>query len=299
MTSPHAPDPMQPPPAYRLKRPAPATTAQKPGLAPALCPIIVSCPHTGTWVPPEMARLMNPTVLQTLPDTDWYVDGLYDFAPSIGADLLSATYSRYVIDLNRDPRDQPLYGDGRVESSLFPQDTFHNEPLFTIDRNTPPLRDLRKPFLTTVYQPYHQQIEHLIQEKKRTFSHVLLWEAHSITRHVPRIQKEPFADIIIGDGLGTTCTAAITDIIRSGLGGSYVTVMNQPFRGGYITRHYGKPDAGVFTIQIEMSQDLYLKPQAHGFPEISDQSIALKKALEQTMRAVSAHLVAHHLREDP
>jgi N-formylglutamate deformylase len=258
-------------------------------------PIIVSCPHTGTQIPHDFRSLLDQKIAITLPDTDWYVNELYDFAPGLGTPVVSGLFSRYVIDLNRDPQDKPLYGDGRIETGLFPQDTFHSKPLFLRGFDQDLLNAIRKRSFDHIYLPYHEQLQTLLEKKKKDFSTILLWEAHSIARWVPRIQKEPFADIMIGDALGTTCSPEITEILRATLSENFETVINSPFKGGHITRHYAKPKLGVMTVQIEMSQDLYLLKDLEGkesFPTLSPRASQLKNALKKAMLAVQEYLVS-------
>lgn len=256
-------------------------------------PIIVSCPHTGVLIPPNFAALMNREVLDRLPDTDWYVDRLYDFAPSMGISVLSATISRYFVDLNRAPDSKPLYNDGRVETGLFPKDTFHGAPLFKEHVKPEILAPLQKKAMSDVYFNYHQKLQHLIDSKRKSFSTILLWEAHSINRNVPRIQADPFADMMIGDGENTTCDPRITDLVLTILSRYFKTVANKPFKGGYITRHYAKPQKGIMTLQLEMSQDLYLTSTSNGFPILSDQASALKEALKEAFISLKKYLLSH------
>jgi len=91
-------------------------------------PLLVSLPHGGTYIPAPIAGRMTALALET-PDTDWHVGLLYDFASSIGASVISATHSRYVIDLNRDPAGAPLYS-GADNTELVPLTTFDYSPIY-------------------------------------------------------------------------------------------------------------------------------------------------------------------------
>src|SRR6202167_6281632 len=77
-------------------------------LRPGAASLIVSMPHVGARVPEEIEHGFTP-VARALTDTDWYVDRLYDFVPELGASVIAACYSRYVIDLNRSPDNAVLY----------------------------------------------------------------------------------------------------------------------------------------------------------------------------------------------
>ena len=71
-------------------------------------PLLISVPHDGCHLPKELQGRMTPSGL-AVPDTDWHVAELYDFARELGASMLVANYSRYVVDLNRSASDDVLY----------------------------------------------------------------------------------------------------------------------------------------------------------------------------------------------
>ena len=96
--------------------------------SPGRTPVLISVPHAGTYIPPEIADRMTPAARQ-LPDTDWHVDRLYDFAASLGVGMIVATHSRYVVALNRDPTGKPLYP-GADNTELVPTTTFAREPVY-------------------------------------------------------------------------------------------------------------------------------------------------------------------------
>src|SRR5688500_19636367 len=85
-------------------------------------------PHTGTFLPDWLKERMTP-VAKTLPDTDWHLEPLYGFLDELGASVLVATHSRYVVDLNRPPDNANLYP-GQDTTGVVPLDTFHHEPLY-------------------------------------------------------------------------------------------------------------------------------------------------------------------------
>ena len=118
-------------------------------------PLLVSVPHCGTHVPPDLAARMTPEAL-ALPDTDWHVDRLYDFAGGLGASVIAATHSRYVIDLNRPPDNAPLYP-GADNTELCPTTTFAREPIYRAGREPDEAEVFRR--TETCWRPYHQRLE--------------------------------------------------------------------------------------------------------------------------------------------
>ena len=219
-------------------------------------PVIISSPHSGTLFPPDIASELVQEKLQFPDDTDWFIDLLYDFAPEMGITMICANYNRWVIDLNRNPHNKPLYNDGRVITGLIPVTDFNGEKLYM--DSEPDDREMKRR-ISTYYQPYHEKLASLIKEKKEKFGKVLLFDAHSIRKIVPGIRKEAFPDLIVGDNDGQTASSQLSRTVLSVLNDSdYQVEYNHPFKGGYITRHFGNPSEDIHTIQLEMSKLNYM-----------------------------------------
>jgi N-formylglutamate amidohydrolase len=219
-------------------------------------PLLISVPHSGMTIPLSIARRLPKEQVFSPEDTDWWVDELYQFAPELGIELVSANYSRFVIDLNRS--DEKLYSDGRTETSMVPVSTFSGKALY--DPNDAPgaaeLAERKKEY----YDPYHSYLVSRLAELRQAFGVAVLIDGHSIKSLVPALSSHKFSDFIIGDNLGTTCSPKISESLIKSLPGS---VRNTPFKGGFITRNYGKPDSGIHAVQIEMCQSLYMDESAN------------------------------------
>lgn len=221
-------------------------------------PILLSVPHCGTVIPEELRDEFDPNQLAILDDTDWFVDQLYDFAPAMGITLLSATVSRWVIDLNRNPDDQPLYTDGRVITGLCPVTDFLGAPLYKDQRAAVDQKEVERR-KKLFFQPYHQQISKSLDDLQNEFGKVLLWDCHSIRQRVPSIRKDPFPDLILGDADGTSASPGLSEMtLRNLEGDTRVVAHNEPFKGGFITRYYGKPAENIHALQLEMSKVNYM-----------------------------------------
>ncbi len=221
-------------------------------------PILISVPHCGTEFPDELKEQYNPKLIKAPDDTDWFVQQLYDFAPSMGMIMVSAKYSRWVIDLNRDPQSKPLYTDGRIITALCPATTFLGEPLYRDERKEIDQQEINRR-LEKYYWPYPQQIEENLIRLKNKFGKVLLWDCHSIRQVVPTIQKEKFPDLILGDADGTSASPGVIEITLGVLDhAEYSVSHNHPFKGGFITRHFGKPTENVHALQLEMTKVNYM-----------------------------------------
>jgi N-formylglutamate deformylase len=231
-------------------------------------PILISVPHCGIDFPAELKDQYKPNLIAAPDDTDWFVHQLYDFAPSMGMTLITARYSRWVIDLNRDPQSKPLYTDGRIITALCPTTTFLGEPLYRDgQKEIDQLETSRR--LEKYYWPYHQQIEEHIIRLKKKFGKVLLWDCHSIRQVVPTIQKEKFPDLILGDADGTSASPGIIETTLSVLDhGGYSVSHNHPFKGGFITRHFGNPSENVHALQLEMTKVNYMDDREASYHQV-------------------------------
>jgi N-formylglutamate deformylase len=221
-----------------------------------ILPIVVSCPHVGTYVPDDIKDQMVPGIAEATEDTDWFVHDLYNFCPKIGITLIKANYSRFVIDLNRDPSGKSLYKDNRRQTAIVPLTTFDGKSIYKNGEVSPQEIARRRGLY---FDPYHDAINAELQKLKQQFPNVLFFDAHSIKRLVKSIQDGPFPDVIIGDNDGTTAHANLTtSAIKSLTKGGFNVSHNKPFKGGYLTRSQGRPSEFIHALQLEMSQDLYM-----------------------------------------
>lgn len=221
-------------------------------------PIVISVPHCGIAFPDEIKNDFDQTLITRPDDTDWFVDQLYDFAPSMGMTMISATYSRWVIDLNRDPESKPLYTDGRIITGLCPVTNFLGQSLYTNKRTEVEKAEVERR-LNSYYWPYHRKVENLLSELKLKFGKVLLWDCHSIRQFVPTIQADKFPDLILGSADKTSAAPHLIDMALQCLGsGDYTLSHNSPFKGGYITRSFGKPSNAQHALQLEMCKVHYM-----------------------------------------
>ncbi|MEK6782867.1 MAG: N-formylglutamate amidohydrolase [Bacteroidota bacterium] len=221
-------------------------------------PIVLSIPHCGTFFPDELKDQYKSELIQAPDDTDWFVDQLYNFAPALGIAMISATYSRWVIDLNRDPNSKPLYTDARIITGLCPTTNFLGEPIYKDHCNEVDAIEVARR-LETYYQPYHKKIQELLNDLKDEFGKVLLWDCHSIRQVMKTIQPEKFPDLILGDADGTSASPGIIETALSVLDhGTYSVSHNHPFKGGAITRHFGRPSENQHALQLEMTKVNYM-----------------------------------------
>lgn len=235
----------------------PETTGQAPfGLRPPTAPpvpLVVSIPHTGTWLPSEVRDSLASPAMLAQPMTDWHLHLLYDFLPALGATTIFATVSRFAVDLNRPPRPRALYP-GRFETGLVPLETFQGEAVF----RSPPDADEVEQRRLAWHAPYHSRLQALLDEARTRFGRVVLVDAHSVASAPNRLHGALESEIYLGDRDGATCGRWLRELLREGFVEAGLSVaINAPYKGGYITDHYGR-QRGVEAIQIEMAQRVYM-----------------------------------------
>jgi N-formylglutamate amidohydrolase len=243
----------------------------------------VSVPHCGTEVPEPIAARLHPEIRSDLPDTDWHLERLYDFVPALGGVLLTARLSRYVVDLNRDPEGRPLYP-GRFETGLVPATTFDGAPLYR--GGPPPTPDEVLERRQRYYQPYHDALRAEIEALRARFGHVCLFEAHSIRSEVPALFVGRLPECVLGDAGGESCAPEGAEAVHRALVAAGREVSrNQPFRGGFITRHYGDPAAGVHALQLEMRLSNYMASEGPPWPYDVGRAKVLRAHLAAALEA--------------
>ena len=210
-------------------------------------PLIVSIPHAGTDIPADVSGLRSLDLARR--DADHHVDHLYAFAKELGATVIHSLISRTVIDLNRDPSGQSLYP-GQVTTGLCPETTFDGEPLYQAGASLDNAEIERR--RTAYFNPYHAALREQIERLRALHPAVVLYDAHSIRSHVPRLFDGELPQFNIGSYNGASCAEALTDAMAADCGNDS-HVVNGRFKGGWITRHYGNPARGVHAVQMELA----------------------------------------------
>lgn len=221
-------------------------------------PFVLSVPHCGTEFPDELRDQYKDDMRNRPDDTDWFVHELYDFASDMGITIIHAKYSRWVIDLNRDPQSVPLYNDGRLITGLTTATDFFGNSIYKDNSLIPDEKEISRR-LEAYYWPYYRKIEELLEARRKEFGKVILWDAHSIRRVVETIRKDPFPDMILGTNDGMSARQDIMEVALETLReGPFQVNYNDPFKGGHITRFFGKPDNNIHALQLEMNKVLYM-----------------------------------------
>lgn len=222
-------------------------------------PLLISMPHNGEKIPDDIAVTMTPEAM-TVADTDWYKDKLYDFAKALGAYIIKPHYSRYVIDLNRDPKGTNLYP-GANSTELCPTTAFDLSALYQ-EGKQPTAEEIQRR-VELYWQPYHDALATALGEIKKAHGVAVLLEAHSIMSHVPRFFEGQLPDFNFGTASGESCSDQLISAVESLDFAPYSQVTNGRFKGGFITRNYGNPEQNIHALQLELSQATYMVEKEH------------------------------------
>ena len=252
-------------------------------------PLLLCMPHAGTTIPAEMeARLVSPWLARK--DTDWWIDRLYEFAFRLGASVVRMDVSRTVIDCNRDPSGASLYP-GQATTELCPTTTFDGELLYRIG-GAPQEAEIAAR-RNAWFDPYHRAIEQEIARLRALHPAIVLYDCHSIRSRIRRLFTGTLPHFNIGTFGGASCAPELTARIEQLCDrGPFSRVTNGRFKGGYTTRHYGRPRQGVHALQMELACRGYLRePQGEvdvsNWPCPWDETIAapMQALLEQVLSA--------------
>lgn len=247
-------------------------------------PFILSIPHCGTDFPSEIKEHYNQDLIGQPDDTDWFLELLYDFASDLGITIIHANYSRWVIDLNRDPESQPLYNDGRIITALTPVTDFLGNSIYA-EPTLEPNKDEVERRLEHYYWPYYNKIQDLINSFKKDYKEVFFWDAHSIRSFVPTIRKEKFPELILGNNDETTADSKFIEVSLNSLKDSRFQVNhNTPFKGGHLTRYFGQPQNNVHALQLEMIKTLYMTADELNYD--AKHAKPIKEVLKNTFKSL-------------
>jgi N-formylglutamate amidohydrolase len=248
-------------------------------------PLLISVPHDGREVPDgQRARMTGPGL--ELPDTDWHVARLYDFARRLGASIIVANYSRYVVDLNRPVTDDAMY-EGQVATGLCPRYSFAGEPLYLDDEAVS--GDEVDQRVERYWRPYHERLEATLGRILARHGQALLWDAHSIASRVPRLFDGELPVLNLGTFDDRSCDSLVSAaLLQAAMDSPYSAVLNGRFKGGYITRHYGAPERGVQAVQLELAQRAYMDEHSRDYDSAraSQLSDSLSRLLETFLAVV-------------
>jgi N-formylglutamate deformylase len=243
-------------------------------------PVILAFPHTGTWVPDDIAAKLNGEG-RKLRDTDWHIHELYQgLLPE--ATTVRATFHRYCIDANRDPSGASLYP-GQNTTSLIPLTDFDEQPLW-IEGKAPDAAEIAARTVR-FHRPYHAALEAEIERVKAAHGVALVYDSHSIRSVCPFLFEGTLPDFNIGTDNGRTCNPLLEQAVASicSTAEGYSSVLNGRFRGGWTTRHCGRPEHGVHAIQMELAQATHLKNEALPFDYDVEKAAPLRSVLQKIL----------------
>lgn len=251
--------------------------------------LLISVPHDGRELPADIAARMTPAAM-ALPDTDWHVAQLYEFAKELGAGIITARQSRYVVDLNRPPDNAALYP-GQVSTGICPATSFAGEDLYKDGSVVPAAEQQAR--IDQYWRPYHAHIATTLDECRMKYGYALLWDAHSIASRVPGLFDGELPVLNLGTNRGASCAPDIeAALFTCAKESRYSAVCNGRFSGGYITRQFGRPDANIHAVQLELAQRSYMDEKTLRYD--SHASAEVQKVLRDLLNTFSEEAEALH-----
>ena len=239
-------------------------------------PLLISIPHAGITLPSGVKNGLRAEA-KSLPDTDWFVDRLYEWVPELGGGMIVANFSRYLIDLNRSSDNTPLYDSNTP--GLVPSRTFSGN---LISDHNPPDEAEVKLRVSKYWRPYHDAIRKELDRLLEEFGYAVLFDAHSIRSRVPELFDGQLPDLNLGTNDAQSASSDLIKIVEKAFQGQgrYSHVVDGRFKGGFITRQYGCPDNGIHALQLEMSQAVYMNEVRQEFdPESAGEAMDFLKTL--------------------
>lgn len=267
-------------------------------------PVVFTSPHSGSDYPPafvESSRL-DPVTLRKSEDS--FVDEIFAGVAGEGAPLLKALFPRAYVDPNREPFEL----DPAMFEDALPDYANTRSPriaagLGTIARVVANGEEIYRGKLTfgeafrrvnELYRPYHDALKDLVEATRTRFGLAVLIDCHSMPSVGGPMDEDAGRrryDIVLGDCHGTSCASALTDLVERFLvAQGYQVVRNNPYAGGYTTRHYGMPAEGLHALQIEINRTLYMNEatieRGPNLPRIAAHMTDLAAHLHQRLPAL-------------
>ena len=232
-------------------------------------PVVLGMPHGGTDIPDRLAPRYNDLGLE-MSDTDWWIDKLY-VGLLDNPTVVRATFSRFVIDANRDPSGASLYP-GQNTTGTCPTTTFDDVQIYLEGQE--PSEDEIAGRVEKFHAPYHNALAEQLERARAKHGVVVLYDCHSIRSNIPFLFEGELPVFNIGTNGGITCgpqiEAAVENVCAAADGYDYA--LNGRFTGGWTTRRYGQPDNNMHAIQMELGQRAYMDefPPWNYRPDLAD-----------------------------
>ncbi|MDR6773928.1 N-formylglutamate amidohydrolase [Azospirillum sp. BE72] len=242
-------------------------------------PLVLASPHSGNAYSAAFLASSRLDARALRKSEDCFVDEIFAFAPGFGVPLIRALFPRAYLDVNREAYEL----DPEMFADPLPAYVNTRSPrvaagLGTIARVVANGEDIYRGKLrfaealdrvSRCYTPYHNALRRLVDDTRDAFGHALLIDCHSMPsastattgKGGGRGGNHP--EIVLGDCYGNACAPAVIDAAEEFLRGlGYAVSRNNPYAGGYTTRHYGRPRQGIHALQIEIARDLYMDEAA-------------------------------------
>lgn len=270
-------------------------------------PFVFNTPHSGSVYPPAFLAASRLDALVLRRSEDAYVDRLFAPVVDLGAPLMRANFPRAYLDVNREPYElDPRMFDGRLPSFSNTRSMRVAGGLGTVPRVVADGHEIYRGRLPVedaiariedLYKPYHRSLRGLVQRTARTFGHAILIDCHSMPSTSLAREEDSKAEFVLGDRFGTSCAPVLTAAVEHHLRARGFRVLrNKPYAGGFITEHYGEPNIGRHTLQIEINRSIYMNEttlaMTQGFSDLVWMLREVVKAVADEMEGLAPQRMA-------
>jgi N-formylglutamate amidohydrolase len=276
---------------------APPLDLRRPALR--LLPLVIASPHSGSNYPADFvaASRLDPLTLRRSEDA--FVDELFAAAPALGAPLLAARFPRAYLDVNREAYelDPAMFADALPEyvNVRSPRVRMGLGTIARVVASGEEIYDGKLCFaeaearIATLYRPYHETLNGLVEETACDFGFCLVVDCHSMPSGAHGANGREAADIVLGDCHGAACAPQIVETVRRYLTRrGFAVALNAPYAGGFTTGHYGRPRQGRHALQIEINRAIYMDERSYlrrpAFAELCEEMAELIGRLGETAR---------------
>jgi N-formylglutamate deformylase len=265
-------------------------------------PVVFASAHSGRAYAAELLSGVRLRSLSLRRSEDSFVDELFGAAPAYGATLLAANFPRAFCDANREPweLDPAMFADELPEwvNTTSPRVSAGLGTIAKVVASGEPIYSAKLSFaeaerrIQTYWHPFHEALRLIIADIKARFGYCLLIDCHSMPSggQGGRVGGRA-VDFVLGDLHGAACSPRVTRSVEAFLAAAGFQVRrNDPYAGGYITKHYGRPAHDVHALQIEIARRLYMD---EGLIERSAGFAGIERAITELIASITQQ--AHDL----
>lgn len=247
-------------------------------------PLILCLPHAGTEVPNAVEKRLNATGrLQA--DLSWRLERVFDFHDELDATVVRSSISRYVIDLDRNPKTSHHEAMNPARA-LCPATTLDGKRIYQEGEEPGPTECEQRTLLFLA--PFHKALRRQIDRMLRTHRKVIVLDCQSMRSNIKGVSEKGLPLVSIGTNGGTSCDPDLRNLLVGSFRGQedFTVSVDEQTRGGFITSTFGRPDRGLHVITLLLAQRSYLRHESPPFEPDKVRIARLRTVLQDAMSRI-------------